>query len=133
MKTSHDDGDGYSCRPWGYLCSVCRRLFVVEGGFRTYFAVDENIRKTPQKLLLLWGSGGEQGCYLSLIYLCARCVLLVCQIYHGVVPRPKNLSPKGFLNGLSNPLLIYKKAVTPFGVTAFFMAESKGFEPSNRL
>ena len=30
-------------------------------GFRIYFAVAESIRKTPQKLLLLWGSGGEQG------------------------------------------------------------------------
>ena len=61
MKISIDDGDGYSCRPWGYLCSVCRRLLVVESGFRIYFAVAESIRKTPQKLLLLWGSGGEQG------------------------------------------------------------------------
>ena len=74
-------------------------------------------------------SGGEQGYYLSIISLCARCVLLVCQIYHGVVPRPKNLSPKGFLNGLSNPLLIYKKAVTPNGVTAFFWRRARDSNP----
>ena len=40
---------------------MCRRLFVVESEFRIYFAVAERIRKTPQKPLLLWGSGGEQG------------------------------------------------------------------------
>ena len=56
MKISIDDGDGYSCRPWGYLCSVYRRLFVVGSGFRIYFTVGESIRKTPQKPLLLWGS-----------------------------------------------------------------------------
>ena len=56
-------------------------------------------------------------------------MLLVCQIYHGVVPRPKNLSPKGFLNGLSNPLLIYKKAVTPKGVTAFSWRRARDSNP----
>ena len=61
MNTSSNDVDGSSCRPWRYLFSVCRRLLVVESGFRIYFAVRENIRKTPQKLLLLWASGGEQG------------------------------------------------------------------------
>ena len=36
-------------------------------------------------------------------FLSARCVPLVCQVYHAVVPRPKNSPPDCFLNGLSNP------------------------------
>ena len=90
-------------------------------------------KKKATRTLVLMASGGEQGCYLSIIYLCARCVLLVCQIYHGVVPRPKNLSPKGFINGLSNLLLIYKKAVTPKGVTAFFMVRVFITDSMNKL
>ena len=33
-----------------------------------------------------------------------RFMPLAGQVYHGVFPRPKNASPKRFLNGLSNPL-----------------------------
>ena len=41
---------------------------------------------------------------------------LVGQVYHGVFPRPKNASPKRFLNGLSNPL--HKKIKpTPRGIS----------------
>ena len=41
---------------------------------------------------------------------------LVGQVYHGVFPRPKNASPKRFLNGLSNPL--HKKIKpTPCGIS----------------
>jgi hypothetical protein len=41
---------------------------------------------------------------------------LAGQVYHGVFPRPKNASPKRFLNGLSNPL--HKKIKpTPCGIS----------------
>ena len=44
FNTSLADGDGYSCRPLGYLCSVCRRLLVVKSGVWGYFTVRENIK-----------------------------------------------------------------------------------------
>ena len=45
-----------------------------------------------------------------------RLMPLVGQVYHGVFPRPKNASPKRFLNGLSNPL--HKKIkLTPRGIS----------------
>ena len=45
-----------------------------------------------------------------------RLMPLVCRVYHGVFPRPKNASPKRFLNGLSNPL--HKKIkLTPCGIS----------------
>ena len=45
-----------------------------------------------------------------------RLMPLAGQVYHGVFPRPKNASPKRFLNGLSNPL--HKKIkLTPRGIS----------------
>ena len=49
----------------------------------------------------------SKGLLLSILY-SSRCMLRVCLILHGVVPRPKNSPPDCFLNGLSNPLLTKK-------------------------
>ena len=83
------------------VCSLAR----IPSLFESLFFIKKS-REIPFGISLDF-MAESKGLLLSILY-SSRCMLRVCLILHGVVPRPKNSPPDCFLNGLSNPLLTKK-------------------------